>query len=52
MEFEGYCIKCRKKQMIKDGRVEETAKGRRMAKGTCPVCGTKVNRFVSSKGPG
>jgi hypothetical protein len=49
MEFEGYCVKCREKRTITDGRVEETAKGRRMAKGTCPVCGTKVNRFLSSK---
>jgi len=52
MEFEGYCIKCKEKRTIKDGVVEETAKGRRMAKGTCPVCGTKVNRFVSSKEKG
>jgi len=49
MEFEGYCVKCRKKQMIKDGAVEETAKGRRMAKGTCPECGTKVTRFLPGK---
>lgn len=52
MEFEGYCMKCRKKQTIKDGTVEETAKGRRMAKGICPECGTKVTRFVSSKDAG
>jgi hypothetical protein len=52
MEFEGYCVKCRKKQMVKNGVVEETAKGRRMAKGTCPECGTKVTRFLSGKGAG
>jgi hypothetical protein len=49
MEFEGYCVKCRKKRNIKDGEVHETAKGRRMAKGSCPECGTKVNRFLPSK---
>ena len=49
MEFEGYCVKCRKKQTIKDGKVEQTAQNRRMAKGTCPECGTKVNRFLPSK---
>jgi hypothetical protein len=49
MEFEGYCVKCRQKQTIKDGVVEKTAKGREVAKGTCPKCGTKVNRFLSSK---
>ncbi len=49
MEFEGYCVKCREKRTITDGKVGKTAKGRPMAKGTCPVCGTKVTRFLSSK---
>lgn len=49
MEFEGYCIKCKTKRTITGGRIETTAKGRRMAKGTCSVCGTKVTRFMSSK---
>ncbi|MGD2146813.1 MAG: DUF5679 domain-containing protein [Anaerolineae bacterium] len=50
MEFEGYCVKCRAKRQIKDGKVTVTEKGRRMAKGTCPECGTKVNRFLKSEG--
>lgn len=49
MEFEGYCVKCREKRAIKDGKEETSAKGRRMAKGTCPTCGTKVTRFLPSK---
>jgi hypothetical protein len=49
MEFEAYCIKCRKKRPIKNGVVKETANGRNIAQGTCPVCGTKVNRFLPSK---
>jgi len=49
MEFEGYCVKCREKRTITDGEVGKTAKGRPMAKGTCPKCGTKVTRFLSSK---
>ncbi|MGD2144468.1 MAG: DUF5679 domain-containing protein [Anaerolineae bacterium] len=49
MEFEGYCVKCRKKRAIKEGTVQETKTGRRMAKGTCPECGTTVNRFLPSK---
>jgi hypothetical protein len=49
MEFQGYCVKCRKNQTIKDGAVEVNEKKRRMAKGTCPACGTKVTRFLSSK---
>lgn len=49
MEFEGYCVKCREKRTIADGKVETTAQGRKMAQGICPVCGTKVTRFLSSK---
>jgi len=49
MDYEGYCVKCREKRQIKDGTVEKTAKGRSMAKGKCPVCGTTVTRFLSSK---
>ena len=52
MDFEGYCVKCRKKQKIKNGSVGKTAKGRPVAKGTCPECGTKVNRFLPSKDAG
>ncbi len=52
MEFEGYCVKCREKRTIKDAKVVTTANGRRMAKGICPVCGTTVTRFLSSKEAG
>lgn len=46
MEFVGYCVKCREKQTIAEGKVEETANGRKMAQGVCPKCGTKVTRFL------
>lgn len=49
MEFEGYCVKCRAKRIVKDGVVSKTESGRSIAKGTCPQCGTKVTRFMSSK---
>ena len=49
MDFEGYCVKCRKKQDIKEGTVGKTSKGRPMARGVCPECGTKVTRFLSNK---
>ncbi|HOG46222.1 MAG TPA: DUF5679 domain-containing protein [Anaerolineae bacterium] len=49
MEFVGYCVKCRKQMQIKQGKVEKTAKGRPMAKGQCPTCGTTVTRFLSEK---
>ena len=48
MDFEAYCVKCRQKRPIKNGIVEKTKSGRQAAKGTCPVCGTKVTRFLPS----
>jgi hypothetical protein len=49
VDFEAYCVKCRKKREVKGGTVKQTANGRQMAQGTCPVCGTKVTRFLSSE---
>ncbi|MDF1513037.1 MAG: DUF5679 domain-containing protein [Anaerolineae bacterium] len=49
MDFEGYCVKCREKRDVKGGSVTETSKGRPMAQGVCPVCGTKVTRFLPTK---
>jgi hypothetical protein len=48
MDFEGYCVKCRQKRSIKNGTVEKTQSGRHVVKGACPVCATKVTRFISS----
>jgi hypothetical protein len=42
--YNGYCVKCKEKRDF-EGEVTET-NGRRMAKGTCPVCGTKMNRIL------
>lgn len=41
---EFYCVKCKEKREA-EGQVVET-NGRRMAKGTCPVCGTNLNRIL------
>lgn len=49
MDFNGYCVKCRKKRDVKGGTVTETTTGRKMVKGTCPVCNTTVTRFLPSK---
>jgi hypothetical protein len=43
--YSGYCVKCRDKRDF-EGTAAETASGRRMAKGTCPTCGTKMNRIL------
>jgi hypothetical protein len=49
MDFEGYCVKCKKTRSIKNGSIKQAANGRQMAQGICPVCGTKVTRFLSTK---
>ena len=41
--YNGYCVKCKDTRDL-DGDIAET-NGRRMAKGTCPVCGTRMNRI-------
>jgi hypothetical protein len=43
--YNAYCMKCKEKRDF-EGRVETTDSGRRMAKGSCPVCGTTVNKFL------
>lgn len=48
-----YCVKCREKREIKDGKeIEMKGKGgakRRAMKGTCPDCGTKMFRILGNK---
>ena len=49
MEFEGYCVKCREKRTVTNGEVKKLPNGRRMVQGTCPVCKTKVTRFLPNE---
>ena len=42
---EAYCVKCKEKRDF-TGEVKVSQSGRRMAQGTCPVCGTKLNRIL------
>ena len=42
---EAYCVKCKEKRHF-TGEVKISVSGRRMAQGTCPTCGTKVNRIL------
>jgi hypothetical protein len=44
--MEGYCVKCREKRQIKDAQQIRTENGRPAMQGTCPVCGTKIFRFM------
>ncbi|MCD6148662.1 hypothetical protein J7J18_04775 [bacterium] len=48
-----YCVKCKKKQEMKDEK-EITMKGkggttRKAVTGVCPVCGTKMFKILGKK---
>jgi hypothetical protein len=47
-KYEGYCVKCREKREF-EGTIAEMKNGRRAAQGSCPVCGTKMNRMLGGK---
>ena len=46
---EAFCVKCRKKVVIKNPRQVTLKNKRKAITGTCPVCGTKVYRFIGRK---
>ncbi len=46
--IEAYCLKCKQKRAIQNAKRTETRNGRSAMEGTCPVCGTKIMRFVSA----
>lgn len=37
MAIEGFCVKCKKNQPMKEIRFTKTSKGVDMAKGKCPI---------------
>jgi hypothetical protein len=43
--YEGYCVKCKAKRHY-TGEVRISESGRRMARGTYPVCGSTINRIL------
>lgn len=47
--MEAYCVKCKKKVEMKDGKEATMKNGRRMMKGKCPECGTTVCRILGNK---
>lgn len=41
-----YCVKCRRKVAVSNPQQVTLANGRSAVQGVCPVCGTKVFKFV------
>lgn len=42
----GYCVKCKTKREMKDAKETILDNGRKMMKGVCSVCGTKMGLFI------
>lgn len=45
---EANCMKCKVARKVQNPHVVTLKNGRKMLKGVCGVCGTRVNKFVSS----
>ena len=44
--MKAFCVKCHKQREIKNEKEITTKNGRHAKTGVCPVCGTKMYRFV------
>jgi hypothetical protein len=47
-EIKAYCMKCKAERTIQGVQIVMTKNGRPAANGTCPVCGTKMFKFLPS----
>ena len=45
---EMFCVKCKEKKAVPEDQttMEKTAKGRKMLRATCPICGTNMAKFT------
>ena len=48
-EVNAYCMKCKTTRTMKDAEEVTMENGRRAARGICPVCGTKMTKFLPSQ---
>ena len=44
--MEGYCVKCKARKEIKDGKEITMKNSRKAMKGKCPECGTGMFRIL------
>ena len=47
-EIKAYCMKCKAERSIQNVQIVMTKNGRPAANGACPVCGTKMFKFLPS----
>ncbi len=43
---EGYCVKCKSKKQISNATNATSKNGRKMIKGNCSTCNTKISKFT------
>jgi len=41
-----YCMKCKQQREMLNPKEFKMQNGRKMLKGTCKVCGTKMSKFI------
>ncbi|MFH0732741.1 MAG: DUF5679 domain-containing protein [Candidatus Omnitrophota bacterium] len=46
---DAYCVKCKDKKDMKDGKEVTMKNGRKAMKGKCSTCGTSMFRIMGSK---
>lgn len=47
-EIKAYCMKCKAERVVQNVQIVMTKNGRPAANGVCPVCGTKMFKFLPS----
>jgi hypothetical protein len=47
--MEAYCVKCKSKKEMQDGKETTMKNGRKMMKGKCGTCGTTMCRILGKK---
>lgn len=47
--MEAYCVKCKAKKEMNDGKEVTMKNGRKAMQGVCPDCGTKLFRILGNK---
>ena len=45
-EIKAYCMKCKAERVVSNVQVVKMKNGRPAANGQCPVCGTKMFKFL------
>lgn len=48
-KYTGYCVRCKAKQDMLEVGVVKSKNGRRMAKGKCQKCSTKMCKFLKKE---